>query len=85
MPLTTESRKTFTEVDEPRRLAYHSLIDFVPGVEPYEHPTVVEITPDGEGSRVVMTMEPLHDEVWTERLVMGRTNEMENLARVVAG
>ena len=83
MPLTTESHKTFTGLDAPRRLAYDSLIDFVPGVEAYKHPTVIEIEPSGEGSRVVMTMDELHDEVWTERLVMGRTNEMDNLSRVI--
>jgi hypothetical protein len=42
MPLTTQSRKTFTEVIAGRRLAYNSLVDFAPGVEPYEHLTVVE-------------------------------------------
>ena len=30
-----------------------------------------------------MTMEPLHDEVWTQRLVTGRENELDNLARVI--
>src|SRR5437588_8352109 len=34
MPLSTESRKTFTEVSAPSRLAYLSLIDFVPDHEP---------------------------------------------------
>jgi uncharacterized protein YndB with AHSA1/START domain len=34
MPLTTESRKRFTEVVSPTRLAYVSLVDFVPGHEP---------------------------------------------------
>ena len=34
MPLATTSHKEFTEVVEPARLAYTSLIDFVPGVEP---------------------------------------------------
>jgi hypothetical protein len=71
-------------VDEPRRLAYDSLVDFVPGVEPYAFPTAVEIEPDGGGSRVVMSMGDLHDEVWTERLRMGRENEMDNLGKVVA-
>jgi uncharacterized protein YndB with AHSA1/START domain len=83
MPLTTVARKTFTEVTEPTRLAYTSLVDFVPGHEPYEHLTEVEITPDGDGVTVVMTMEPLHDDVWTERIVAGRTNELENLAAVI--
>ena len=31
LPLSTSSRKTFTELDGPRRLGYQSLIDFVPG------------------------------------------------------
>jgi uncharacterized protein YndB with AHSA1/START domain len=84
MPLSTESRKRFTEIERPRRLAYASLTDFIPGVDPYEFMTVVEITPDKERTQVVMTMDPLHDETWTERLVMGRQNELENLAQVLA-
>ena len=84
MPLTTESRKTFTEVSEPTRLAYNSLIDFVPDKEPYEHLTVVELTLADDAVRVVMTVEPLHDEVWTERLLAGRANELDNLAAVIA-
>ncbi len=82
MPLTTVSRKTFTEVSRPHRLAYLSDIDFVPDQEPYEHLTVVDIEPAGSGAKVTMTVDPLHDEVWTDRLVAGRTNELENLARV---
>jgi hypothetical protein len=35
--------------------------------------------------RVVMTVEPLHDEVWTQRLVMGRENELANLSKVIEG
>jgi uncharacterized protein YndB with AHSA1/START domain len=84
MPLSTVSRKTFTEIDRPRRLAYTSLADFIPGVDPYGFLTVVELTPTEAGVDVVMTVEEMHDEVWTERLLAGRTNELENLASVVA-
>ena len=84
MPLATESRKRFIEIDEPATLSYRSLIDFVPDHEPYEHLTVVELHPDGEGTRIVMHIEPLHDQVWTERLTQGRTNELDNLAALVA-
>lgn len=84
LPLATTSQKTFTEVEPPSRLAYSSLVDFVPDVEPYEFLTVVELHPVDEGVRVVMTVEPLHDEVWTERLLAGRRNELDNLARVIA-
>jgi uncharacterized protein YndB with AHSA1/START domain len=85
MPLTTESRKTFTEVTPPKRIAYKSLADFIPDVAPYEFLTVVDITPSGDGVRVVMTVDPMHDEVWTQRLTMGRENELDNLARVIEG
>ena len=83
LPLTNESRKTFTEVAPPKRLAYRSLIDFVPGHEPYEHLTVVDIEPDGDRTKVTMTVEPMHDGEWTGRLVAGRSNELDNLAKVV--
>lgn len=84
MPLVTESRKFFVDVEEPSRLSYRSVIDFVPDHETYEHLTVVELSPEGEGTRIVMHIEPLHDEVWTERLTQGRTNELDNLAALVA-
>ncbi|HWJ82747.1 MAG TPA: SRPBCC domain-containing protein [Nocardioides sp.] len=84
MPLATESRKHFTEVDEPRRLGYRSVVDFVPDHEPYEQLTEVELEPVEGGTRVRMTMEPLHDEVWTQRLVAGRANELDNLVALVA-
>ena len=84
MPLSTESRKTFTEVSPPTRLAYLSLIDFVPDLEPYEHLTVVDITAAGDRTHVVMTVDPMHDETWTQRMVAGRTNELDNLEAAVA-
>ncbi|WP_374008019.1 SRPBCC domain-containing protein [Leifsonia sp. LS-T14] len=82
--LSTESRKVFTELRHPRRLAYRSIVDFVPDREPYEQLTVVDLEPDGDSTRVVMQVEPMHDAVWTERLLAGRANELENLARLVA-
>ncbi|BCJ37284.1 hypothetical protein Athai_47870 [Actinocatenispora thailandica] len=84
MPLATESRKVFTEIDEPARLGYRSVIDFVPDHEPYEQLTEIELAPVEDGTRIVMRVEPMHDEEWTGRLVAGRTNELDNLARLVA-
>jgi uncharacterized protein YndB with AHSA1/START domain len=84
MPLTTESRKYFTEIVEPRRLAYRSVVDFVPDHEPYEQLTVVELSEVDGGTRIVMEVEPMHDQVWTERLLAGRANELDNLVALVA-
>jgi uncharacterized protein YndB with AHSA1/START domain len=83
LPLTTYAVKRFTEVEPGRRLAYVSLVDFVPGVEPYEQLTTVEITPARDGVHVRMTMEPMHDDQWTQRLVAGRANELDNLGRLL--
>jgi uncharacterized protein YndB with AHSA1/START domain len=84
MPLSTPSHKTFTEVVEPTRLAYVSLIDFVPGLDPYEHLTVVTLEETATGTEVVMECQALHDQEWTDRIVAGRTNELDNLERLVA-
>ncbi|HUN36347.1 MAG TPA: SRPBCC family protein [Trebonia sp.] len=78
-PLSVEVRKTFTEVVPSARLAYLSLIDFVPGREPYEHLTIVDIEPDGDRTKVVMTLDPLHDETWTRQHRAHRGNELDNL------
>lgn len=85
MPLATASRKRFTEIEEPTRLGYSSLIDFVPGHDEYEQLTEIELQPavDG-GTRIVMRVESLHDDVWTQRLLAGRANELDNLAALVA-
>jgi uncharacterized protein YndB with AHSA1/START domain len=83
MPLTNQARKTFTEIERPSRLAYVSLIDFVPDVEPYDQLTVVDLEPRADGVDVVMTIEPLHDAEWTQRLVAGRSNELDNLTKVI--
>ena len=83
MPLSTQSRKTFTEIDAPQRIAYDSLVDFVPGVEPYTFSTTVEIEPADSGAVVTMTVEAMHDEEWTQRLLAGRANELDNLATLV--
>ena len=87
LPLSTTSHKTFTEVEAGRRLAYSTLADFIPGVEPYEFLTEVELRPaaDGSGTQVTMTADAMHDEEWTGRLAAGRANEMDNLAEVVGG
>jgi uncharacterized protein YndB with AHSA1/START domain len=84
MPLTTESRKTFTEISSPVRLAYSSLADFIPDVEAYEFLTTVDFEPANGDTKVVMTIDPMHDDVWTQRLVMGRENELDNLAKAIA-
>ncbi|MEV4295182.1 SRPBCC family protein [Microbispora rosea] len=81
--LSTEFGKTFTEVASPSRLAYLSLIDFVPGHEPYEHLTTIDIEPAGDRTNLVMTLDPLHDETWTRQHRAHRGNELDNLQAAI--
>jgi uncharacterized protein YndB with AHSA1/START domain len=82
-PVSVQLRKTFTEVAAPTRLAYLTLIDFVPDHEPYEHLTVLDIEPVGDRTRVVMTVDPLHDEAWTQGYTAHRGNEFDNLEAAI--
>jgi uncharacterized protein YndB with AHSA1/START domain len=82
-PLSMEVRKTFTEVTPLTRLAYQSLIDFVPGHKPYEHLTTIDIQPAGDRTNVVMTLDPLHDETWTRQHRAHRGDELSKLAAAI--
>jgi uncharacterized protein YndB with AHSA1/START domain len=83
MPLVSETRITYTEVDPPRRLAYTTLADFIPGVEPYDAATAVELHPSANGVRMVLMQQAMHDEHWTQMAVMGWESELDKLARVL--
>lgn len=84
MPITTEHRLTFTEVDPPRRLAYRDMADFIPGVKPYDVHTVIDLQTVEEGVRVTITFDAMHDERWTQLAQLGRESELERLAKVLA-
>ena len=47
-------------------LAYLSLIDFVSDHEACEHLTVTDIEPAGDRTNLVMTVNPLHENTWTQ-------------------
>ncbi|HJP81201.1 MAG TPA: SRPBCC domain-containing protein [Candidatus Saccharimonadales bacterium] len=84
MPLSTTSHKTFVALEPNKKISYNSLVDFVPGKDSYNFLTVVTLEPiDANTTKVVMQMEPLHDEEWTGRLAAGRQNELNNLDTVI--
>ncbi len=83
MPVTQSIRGTYTEVDPQRRLAYRTLADFMPGVEPYDVDTVVDLVVTAAGVRVVLTLDAMHDEQWSKLMVMGWENELGKLARLL--
>jgi uncharacterized protein YndB with AHSA1/START domain len=84
MPLTTECKVTYVEVSPPHRLAYKTLTDFVPGVEPYEVATVVELKATAGSVQVTITFDAMHDDVWTERARAGHESQLRKLDALFA-
>jgi uncharacterized protein YndB with AHSA1/START domain len=85
LPLTNQNRVTYTEVVTQRRLGYTHLADFIPGIEPYDVATTVEFHLNGQSVRMVLTFDPMHDEQWTRRAVMGHESQLGKLEMVIEG
>lgn len=84
MPITSEHSLTYTEVKPQRRLAYRHMADFIPGVEPYEVETVLELSEGGNLTILTLTFDPMHDDHWTRLAVMGHESELARLEQLLA-
>ena len=85
MPLVNVQHVVFVEVDRPRRLVYREVADFIPGVEPYDVETIVELHEVPLGTHVVLTFDAMHDAHWTEMARLGRESELRKLEELLAG
>lgn len=84
MSLVSRQHVRFVEVDPPRRLVSRELADFVPGVEPYEVESVLELQRAGDGTHLVLTFDAMHDAYWTEMAKLGRESELQKLGELLA-
>lgn len=84
MPLTSECKVTYTEVSPPDRLAYKTLADFVPGVAPYEVNTVVMLKATTDGVQLTISIDAMHDDIWTERARAGYESQLRKLDALLA-
>lgn len=84
MPLTTQAKVTYTEVSPMDRLSYKTRADFIPGVEPYDVATVVELQKTQDGVKLVITFDAMHDEVWTQRARAGHESQLRKLDALIA-
>jgi len=78
-PTSHPSRGRFSEIRPHSRLAITNVIDFLPGVKPYESTILVEFFPSGENVRMVVTLDPMHNEEFTNMLTMGFTSQLTKL------
>ena len=84
-PTSHETRGRFAEVRPLERLAITHVIDFLPGVKPYESTMVVEFFPSGQTVRMVITLDPMHDEEFTKMSTMGMTSQLTKLEKRFRG
>ena len=78
-PSSHATRGRYTEFKPYQRLAITHLIDFLPGVKAYESTLLVEFFPSGESVRMVITLEPMHDEEFTKMSTLGFTSQLAKL------
>lgn len=84
MPLATPAKVTFTEVEPMTRLAYSTLTDFVPGVEPYDVATLIELRAEGGQVRMRLTFDAMHDDQWSEQARAGHESQLRKLDALLA-
>lgn len=84
-PTSHETRGRFAEIRPLERLAITHVIDFLPGVKPYESTMAVEFFPSGETVRMVITVDPMHDEEFTKMSTMGMTSQLMKLEKRFGG
>lgn len=85
MPLTTEARLTYTEVSPMQRLAYIHLVDFIPEVEAYDVATVVEFHAERNRVHMVVRLDAMHSDEWTQRAVSGWESQLSKVDTLFRG
>ena len=78
-PSSHETRGLFAEFRPYERLTLVHVIDFLPGIKPYDSTIVVDFFPSGQSVRMVVTLCPMHDEEFSNMQVMGFTSQLTKL------
>jgi hypothetical protein len=72
----------FSEFRPMERLVFAIMMDFLPGVEPYESPLAVDFFPGDEWVRMVVTLNRTHDEEFTRMASEGLASQFRNLDKL---
>ncbi len=85
LPASHVERARFSEFRPPERLVLAIMMDFIPGVAPYEGTLTVDFFPGGEWVRMVVALSPMHDEKFTQMASEGLTSQFRNLDKLFQG
>jgi uncharacterized protein YndB with AHSA1/START domain len=85
IPVESHARGTYIEVDPPRRLAWRSTIDFVPGVTPYDVTGSIDLRALADGTtEMTFRTDRMHDAMWTRNAEAGWTQQIDRLVGMTA-
>jgi uncharacterized protein YndB with AHSA1/START domain len=78
-PTSHMTRGTFTDVRHHERLTITHVIDFLPGVTPYESTMLVQFFPSGPHVRMAVDLSPMHNDQFTQMQRMGFGSQLKKL------
>ncbi|MFN3431430.1 MAG: SRPBCC domain-containing protein [Candidatus Sericytochromatia bacterium] len=78
-PASHPTRARFSEYRPYDRLVVTSVIDFLPGVDPYDSVIEVDFFPKGEAVRMVVTLGPMHSDEFSGMQAEGFTSQLSKL------
>jgi len=84
MPLSNETRCTFVEVIPNRSLEIASVIDFLPGVSPYENRIRAEFLQEGRTARMIILIEAHPSEDFSRLAVQGMESQLTKVEEALA-
>lgn len=84
-PSSTRLRARYTLIEPKRLVAWQNLVEFVPGVAPYEVETRVELREENPGRVYLrLVLEAMHDDYYTGLATAGWKNELDKLGRALS-
>lgn len=78
-PPSHPTHSRFTQVKPRERLVVTNVIDFLPGVETYESNITVDFSTSGNTVRMVVTLDPMHNEDFSKMQKDGFTDQLTKL------
>lgn len=78
-PVSHATHSRFAELKRHERLVLRNVIDFLPGVTPYEADIAVDFIVTGPSVRMVVTLDALHSEEMSKMQLEGFTSQLTKL------
>jgi len=83
-PLSMTLKARYTLVSPKQRASWMNLADFIPGIEPYEVETRLELTPeDQQHTRVDLQFDAMHNDFYTQMATQGWESELGKLEQAI--